>query len=346
MLYQKLISTRYYITNKDEIKELKIPYWLPFSSFNLNTNNFYFLSKTKIFNLTFVNSFFVDNKNLTLEFYKNFNDSNKMMPSVINFNKSDISFLNEYLYLKNSSFIKFFINNMIDIPICFKKSISLKTRSFELPILKFTNFLMKQGKKEKIMRLIFSCFRFFFKNTLNKNLKDSSFFFSWFNLYMFKLNLIHTWTFNNNFYSNFKFEELLHLNYNNIYSNNDKIINTSLFIRNYLYFLLSKVSPIFSFFIYSVDKNIRKYSRGKSGKYTFIWKFIAPYKRTHLAVRWLIKDIKFNQNKSFKGRLNKTFDDLLFAPEKTFSWKSKIFSHNYVFKNFRKSLMISLKTTS
>jgi hypothetical protein len=69
---------------------------------------------------------------------------------------------------------------------------------------------------------------------------------------------------------NFKFENLLNLSYNNIVINDDKVINPSFFLKNYLYFLLSRVSPIFSYFIYSVDKNIRKYSRGKSGKYTFI----------------------------------------------------------------------------
>ena len=207
-------------------------------------------------------------------------------------------------------------------------------------------FCFKKGKKEKIIRLIFSSFRLFFKNTKNNNLKNSSFFFSWLNLYLFGLNFLNTPYFFNKTFINFKFEELLNLNYSNIYSNNNKIINISFFIKNYLYFLLSKVSPIFSYFIYSVDKNIRKYSRGKSGKYTFIWKFIAPYKRIHLAVRWLIKDIKFNQSRSFNERLLKTFDVLVFSPEKSFSWKSKIFSHNYVFKNFRKSLMSSLITPS
>ena len=101
-----------------------------------------------------------------------------MLPVSINFNDNETSLLTDYLYIRNSSFIKFFINNMIDVPVCFKKSSSLKTRNFELPLLKFSNFLMKKGKKEKIIRLIFSSFRLFFKNTKNNNLKNSSFFFS------------------------------------------------------------------------------------------------------------------------------------------------------------------------
>ena len=97
-----------------------------------------------------------------------------MFPVKSHFNENDSSFLTDYLYIRNSSFIKFFINNMIDVPVCFKKSSSLKTRNFELPILKFSNFLMKQGKKEKIIKLIFTSFRFFFQNIKSNNSKSVS----------------------------------------------------------------------------------------------------------------------------------------------------------------------------
>jgi hypothetical protein len=102
---------------------------------------------------------------------------------------------------------------------------------------------------------------------------------------------------------------------------------------------------MFSYFIYSVDKNIRKFSRGKSGKYTFIWKYIPFYKRNYLVMRWIAKDIKFNQNKKFQERIANILFVLNYTPNKSFAWKSKLFSHNYVFKNFRKSLMSTLKTT-
>lgn len=74
----------------------------------------------------------------------------------------------------------------------------------------------------------------------------------------------------NNFSNVFLFDQNFILNYNNSYYNNNKLPNTTFFLKNYLYLLMSKVSPVFSYFIYSVDKNIRKFSRGKSGKYTFI----------------------------------------------------------------------------
>jgi hypothetical protein len=123
-------------------------------------------------------SFFCNYNNSNIFSYDNYNDFKKMIPTSVNLNQNDFSFLTDYLYIRNSSFIKFFINNMIDVPICFKKSVSLKNHNFELPLLKFSNFLMKQGKKEKVVRLIFSSFRFFFKTLKLNSLKESSFSFS------------------------------------------------------------------------------------------------------------------------------------------------------------------------
>jgi hypothetical protein len=73
------------------------------------------------------------------------------------------TFDDKYLYLRKSTFITFFIDNMIDVPICFKKSRSLKTKNFELPILKFSNFLMRQGKREKTAVMLFQALRLFIK---------------------------------------------------------------------------------------------------------------------------------------------------------------------------------------
>lgn len=45
---------------------------------------------------------------------------------------------------------------------------------------------------------------------------------------------------------------------------------------------LKKFRYLFSFYVYKVDKSIYKNSRGKSGKFTFVWKYVAPYKRSLL----------------------------------------------------------------
>lgn len=346
MLHYRLVSTKYYVKEEEEIIQTKTPYWHYLYKINYDNSNFYFLVNNFFNNYSNLNSFFLNFSNSNLNMYNDSSDLKKLYPVSHDYNTKDSSFLDDFFYIRNSSFINFFLNNMIDVPICFKKSNSLKTKNFELPLLKFSNFLMWEGKREKIVRTLFNAFRLFFNFFKLNNLKNSPDLMNWFSLYLttnsFNLNFINNIVFRLNYF----FQNPVSLNYSNNLIDLEKTVNFTFFFKNYLYFLLSKVSPIFSYFIYSVDKNIRKYSRGKSGKYTFIWKFVAPYKRIKLSTRMIIKDIKFYQSKHFQERLLKTFENLYFSPEKSFAWKSKIFSHNYVFKNFRKSLMSSLRTTS
>lgn len=349
MLNYKWITLKYYLDKEDQIKPATLLEWQHLPYRYVNSSNFFFLYYNfynKNYNINILSNQLSSYKNNSLTRYNRKNDEFYLLLDEFNYLNTDRSHLIEFLYLKNSSFIRFFINNMIDVPICFKKSKSLNTKNFELPLLKFSNFLMKKGKKEKIIRIIYSSFRFFFKNQSSFNLKKSNEHMSLLDLYFFTNNLF--WYYKNKdfFLLNFLSDLNFSLNYDNIFIKDAKTINFSYFIRNFFYFLISKTSPVFNFFIYSVDKNIRKYSRGRSGKYTFIWKYIAPYKRINFSMRGIIKDIKFYQNKKLNQRLISVFELLSNSPDKSFSWKSKIFSHNYVFKNFRKSLMTSLRTTS
>jgi hypothetical protein len=70
-----------------------------------------------------------------------------------------------FLHLRKSKFISFFIDHGIDIPISFKKSKSLKRRVFELPILKFSNMLMRAGKQEQSVKFLIAGFLKFLNNT-------------------------------------------------------------------------------------------------------------------------------------------------------------------------------------
>jgi len=349
LLDYKWISLKYYLDKEDQIKPATLLEWQHLPYRYVNVNNFFFLYSNfynKTYNINILSNQLSSYKNNNLTRYSQKNDEHFLLLDDFPYLNNDRSYLTEFLYLKNSSFIKFFINNMIDVPICFKKSKSLTTKNFELPLLKFSNFLMKKGKKEKIIHIIFSAFRSFFKNQTLINSKKNNENLSFSDIYFLTNNFFWYYKNKNFFLWNFLNDLNFTLNYDNVFIKDFKTINFSYFIKNYFYFLISKTSPVFNFFIYSVDKNIRKYSRGRSGKYTFIWKYIAPYKRINFSMRGIIKDIKFYQNKKLNQRLVSVFELLLTNPDKSFSWKSKIFSHNYVFKNFRKSLMTSLRTTS
>ena len=287
------------------------------------------------------------------------------------------NFFTKYLNKKKFSFTNFFIDNLIDVPICFKKSDSIKRKTFTFPILKFPNYFMKNGNKEKINISVFSTLSQIIENLNKKTPVNVSYAPSWFHFYsIFNENFYFSESFENSSKS-YRFDtelekiplnllenvlscvskedevkkiktdkfdiELPNLSY---FVNSGKKINTDYFYKNVIKNLFFKIAPIFSFFIYSVDKNIKKFSRGKAGKYVFLWKYIAPHKRHYLIMKLIAKDCKFYQHKKLKDRLVQTFSNILLNENKNFVSKSKTFSHNYVFKNFKKTLFTSYKTVS
>ena len=109
---------------------------------------------------------------------------------------------------------------------------------------------------------------------------------------------------------------------------------------------ISKLTPIFSFYIYKVDKKIYKNSRGRSGKFTFIWKYVSPYKRLFLVMHWLIKELRSSPGRSLNDRIIHILKTVILTPEKTSAFKIRKFSHNYVYMNCRKTLAETYVTTT
>ena len=130
-----------------------------------------------------------------------------------------------------------------------------------------------------------------------------------------------------------------------IFCNNYKI-KSNTFLLDTMLSYFKTYNPIFSFYVRKVDKNIRKNSRGKSGKYSLVWKYVPLYKRMYTVMRWFIKDIKFQKGKTFRERLYKAFGLFIHNPENTFMGKCRKFNHFFVFLNFKKSLVKTLKSTS
>lgn len=376
-----MFENSFFLPRYDEKNELthysKFIFSQSLPTVNYGNQNFFFFYNSNVFKYKFLlnssdNAVLKKNNSFNFE---NFDDIIKNSPES-SFSNPQIAddFFNKYLNKKKFSFTNFFIDNLIDVPICFKKSKSVKRKIFTFPILKFSNYFLKNGKKEKINKtLLLSLAKV--TEILNKTrVRGNSFLHNWLHFYLI---------FNENLYFNgyliqtarsFNFDtekeplslrfsdetqtsepengkikkekfdiELLNLNY---LVNSGKKVNLNFFYKNIIETLFFKVTPVFSFFIYSVDKNIRKFSRGKSGKYVFLWKYIAPYKRHYLIMKWIAKDCKFYQDKKFVDRLTQAFVNVLINEDKSFVHKSKIFSHNYVFKNFKKTLFTNFKTTS
>lgn len=261
--------------------------------------------------------------------------------SSISLDVDEVSLIKAHSHLRDFSFISFFLNNLIDVPIYFTKSKSLKRKNFEILVLKFANLLMKKGKKEKIVNLLFGAFTKFFEDLRKKSFSVKYDIFKWVDLYLF-LNSTFTHSKSNVLFS-FK-TPLLRL-FNQHCDNEETLLNKEFFFYEYLLSRISQVSPIFSFFVYANAKNLRKFSRKKAVKYIYVWKYLPPYKRTHVALHWLIKDVKFSSGADLIERVSKTLELLTFSPKLTHVWQCGFFSHRHVFKNFKKTLMVSLKTS-
>jgi hypothetical protein len=270
---------------------------------------------------------------LTNTFFNDFRDDDTSLPQ-----ESEV--LDKFLFLRQSTITSFFIVNMIDMPICFKKSKSLYSKTFELPLLKFINLIMRKGLREKTLKSTTLSFFNFFNKFFSKAVINYN---KWRSIYTFLLN---TYTTNTSVLNSHFSTKPLDLNSRHVLTEKGLSFNSSLFFKKNLFDKLGDYIPLFSFYIRKVDKSIRKNSRGKSGKYMIIWKYVPSYKRLYVTMRWFLKDLKFQKLKTFDERLIKTIETFLLTPELSFVCKLRRFTHFFVFQNHKKTLLKTLKSTS
>lgn len=242
-------------------------------------------------------------------------------------------------FLRYSEFKYFFSTSLVDVPQCFNFSKSLRRPINKTPLVKFNNYLMRDGKRLKtVNNFLYVLWNIYFNE---KSLINNTNSVSWRSIY---LSLSHVITskkikiYPTNFYIKDFFSTDIsslgkHKNYQ--FDINKNIISN-----------LKKLEPIFLFYVYKVDKNIYKNTRGKSGKYTFIWKYISSFKRKFLVMHWIMKELKMQSGRTLKDRLNSVLSTLYTNPEKTWIWKIRKFSHNYVYYNCRNTLAETYRTST
>ena len=230
---------------------------------------------------------------------------------------------------------------MVDTPLCFRKSKSLFYQTFEIPTLRFMNFLMRHGKRELVLKCVtLALSSFLSKWSLLE--KSGGFFETWYSL----LNLSPTLLINQKTLkskvSTHTHQTLAHKSYIFNYRYHYNNIFT---LKFYLFRVLKKIKPLFSFFIQKNDKLRRKHGRGKVDKMKVMWKYVPRYKRFYQAMHWLLKDLNFQKYKKLETRLFYVFETFLLTPELSFLTKIKNFVHSFVFKKHRKTLLETLKTS-
>lgn len=248
---------------------------------------------------------------------------------------------NKYKHLSSLTFHEFFLEHQIDIPSCFKKSYSLLRPQRELTIMSFITYFMRHGLKLKTQTLFITSLQKFFTTQFTPIHYNSPL--SWKFIYSSLQNLFYL---DSKTYTNPLHYTNQIVKYNHYLNTSSKNISTYPNMFNLVYKSLLNFLPLFSFYIYKVDKKIFKNTRGKSGKFTFIWKFLTPYKRLNWVMYWLAKEIKLKTGKTLNNRFETLFSDILFNPHNTWVSKVKRFSYNYVYRNCRSTLAENYRTST
>ena len=246
-------------------------------------------------------------------------------------------------FFKKSTIKNFFNSQFVDVPTCFNKSKSLTNLNFERPLIKITNIIMRSGLKNKVFKILgvnfFNFFNKFHKNFFKLDYNH------WFYVYLSN-NLSPILESNRILDLSLQKTDFFFLKTNNKFFYNGISFNFKASFEVIFLESFEKYFPTFSFYIRKVDKSVRKNSRGKSGKYTIIWKYVPLYKRFYTTIRWFLKDLKFQKSKTFFLRFLKILETFILNPNLSFLVKLRRFVHFYVFENLKNKLMKTLKATS
>lgn len=224
----------------------------------------------------------------------------------------------DFEYLLRTDFIDYFDDVEISVPKCFRKTFSLRRPILELDMLRFSNYLMFQGLRYKSVTVLLTTFMKVTTALIQNRQYSKQALLNWQDFFLVSSGLVYGSSY---LRPEFELERVLPLK--SIMRTDTKVFGVkqlqskAFTIVEAFVKLITKTLPMFSFYIYKVDKRIYKNTRRKSGKYTFIWKYITPYKRVSLVMFWLIRELKVAQGRSFLDRSDIALHNFFFNFKKT-----------------------------
>lgn len=249
-------------------------------------------------------------------------------------------------YQSSPTLISFFSSQMIDIPVCLKRIKFAHSSSASIPKSRLITMLLRHGKRHTISK-IYSKVATKLSHLHFSNQALSPRTTGWDVIYMVLSQRKYSATFTG--LATPQSPRLVPKS--ELFNKRGELLNSSVrLISNYNWFgelltheLLS-YSPGFSFFVQSVNKLKRRHSRGKSGKYEIIWKYVPRYKRLLVVLRWLAKDVQFQKSRTLHARIEKSIENLLFNKTNHLVYQLRHFVHRFVFNRYRKTLLRTLHT--
>lgn len=249
-------------------------------------------------------------------------------------------------YQSSPTLISFFSSQMIDIPVCLKRIKFAHSSSASSPRSRLITMILRHGKRQTISKLYskvatkLTCSHFTAQSLSARSTP-------WDTIYMTLAQRKHSPTFRG---LSVPHSSRL-LPKSEMFNKRGELLNSAVRLTsNYDWFgeLLThevlSYSPGFSFFVQSVNKLKRRHSRGKSGKYEIIWKYVPRYKRLLVVLRWLVKDIQFQKSRTLYARIEKSLENFLFNKTNHLVYQLRQFVHRFVFNRYRKTLLRTLHT--
>jgi hypothetical protein len=204
-------------------------------------------------------------------------------------NYSDRRISAKFTHLKTTRFDFFFKTNGVDIPKCFKRSNSLRRQQHGRLFLRLVNFFMRHGLKLRTLNLFNRTLNTISSDLTKKVLGSVVNLHSWQQLFLTFTKLGISGSSNHSYINkevNLQPEQVKkyawRLEDQSFSGPTLKQYRATKTIYNTLFSRIKGIEPMYNFYVYRVAKKIYKNTRGKSGRYTFIWKYIAPYKRTYV----------------------------------------------------------------
>lgn len=321
--------------------------------------------------------------------------------------------LSKFRLKRFSRFTFFFLNSLVDIPICFQNIKSLYRPHRSNLVSYFTTILSKEGKYERAMRLVSSSLFYIVnnrstlpinsylsfistlpQNKLKRDLKFTSL--STFqNMAGYKCKIPLKWLGEDYGGKNLPLLRLTSADWSLIESNlkdellklekgekrvladfyddgGDRVGQTLIFEKNkhaqsllrwydtynehespivnvfnmvdFLTRLAQNINPIFSYYVYKTSKTVWKFSRRKAGRFFLMWKYVPPYKRNFIIIRWLKHEFHLQEGRTADERFRRLLLSLIRGEGVTSLIQRKSFILAYVFREHRFSLFSNFRT--
>jgi len=162
--------------------------------------------------------------------------------------------IDDFYFLKERVFTDFFRDNAIDVPRCFRKTLSIRRPINQVNYLKLNNYLMRDGKRLKVFGYLSKTLWTLFDGQKAHGLVTYKTHLPWQSLFL-SFNYM---TFDKTAYGWPKYLDEETTTYGHVMFPYGKFIEDEWSFNRFVFKNMYKMLPLFSFYIYKVDKKIFK----------------------------------------------------------------------------------------